>query len=245
MTTPTGLGDLAGLWRRSLIAWPDGRRDEATQVFWLQGPSFYADLRVPPARPDFSGATSLNDLDWPQIRWLATQEGFAGSLSFDGTYFEWQREIDFQPLTAIPDAGRLWFADGMLIEEGRYVPYIEYWHRDVIPAPSLSAAASFTSRAKGQNAMLVRAGDWMMLALGRRVVLPNGTSLAECVNAASIEDARVLVDLETSIAASTPDGWRIVKSSLPFREGQTLAVPFAEPDWQFAASEGDISALKI
>ena len=41
---------LRGLWTRSLIAWPDGKRDVTTQVAWLQGTGLFADLRQPPAR---------------------------------------------------------------------------------------------------------------------------------------------------------------------------------------------------
>ena len=50
-----GLRDVCGLWRRTLIAWPDGRTDAETEVFWLQGPRHYADLRVPAGRPPCAG----------------------------------------------------------------------------------------------------------------------------------------------------------------------------------------------
>jgi hypothetical protein len=50
---------LRGLWTRSLIAWPDGRRDTTTSVRWLQGPEIYIDLRQPANRPDFSGVGAL------------------------------------------------------------------------------------------------------------------------------------------------------------------------------------------
>ena len=53
---------LAGLWRRSLIMWPDGRRDTTTWVNWLQGGKSYIDLRQPRGRPDFSGVR-LSGLD--------------------------------------------------------------------------------------------------------------------------------------------------------------------------------------
>lgn len=244
MTAPVGLADLPGLWRRPLIAWPDGRRDEATEVYWLQGPSLYADVRVPPGRPDFSGATTLNDLDWPHIRWLATQEGFAGRLTFDGAYFAWQRALDFQPSAATPDAGRLWFADGMMIEEGRYLPYIEHWHRDgAVPDPC--AAVELINAATGQSAILVRAGAWLMLARGRSGVLPPGGSLQECVDTVPIEQARKLIDFEISIAAQSAEGWRIVKSSLPFRESRLLDIAKLARDWRIVASEGNAAAIGL
>jgi hypothetical protein len=63
------------------MTWPNGRRDTTTWVNWLQGPSFYVDLRQPSGRPDFREATSLDQLSRPQIEWLATQEGFARTAS--------------------------------------------------------------------------------------------------------------------------------------------------------------------
>ena len=76
-SVPT-LETLTGLWTRSLIAWPDGRRDTSTQVRWLQGPGFYADLRQPDVAPDFSGVRCLADVTDTQLSWIATQEAFAG-----------------------------------------------------------------------------------------------------------------------------------------------------------------------
>jgi hypothetical protein len=54
MTTrpqPVEPGTLTGLWRRSLIIWPDGRRDETTDVAWLQGERASIDLRQPAGLP--------------------------------------------------------------------------------------------------------------------------------------------------------------------------------------------------
>src|SRR5262245_47539272 len=68
---------LPGLWIRSLIAWPDGRRDTTTQVFWLQGPGFFADLRQPTGAPDFSRVHRLADVTDTQLTWMSKQEAFA------------------------------------------------------------------------------------------------------------------------------------------------------------------------
>src|SRR5271156_3755890 len=107
------VGDLKGLWRRSRIAWPDGRRDTTTQVLWLQGLSAFGDLRRPVPAPDFSHARSLNDLSRQDCSWLATQQGFAGYLTIVGRYFEWRRLIDYQPDSLRADAGSLRWEDGV------------------------------------------------------------------------------------------------------------------------------------
>jgi hypothetical protein len=47
------IADITGLWRRSLIEWPDGRSDTTTSVRRMQTPTFNVDLRQPMDRPSF------------------------------------------------------------------------------------------------------------------------------------------------------------------------------------------------
>lgn len=216
------VANLTGLWRRSLLAWPDGRRDTATWVRWLQGPSFYIDLRQPAGRPDFSAATGLDDLDLPQIAWLAGQEGFAGELLFDDGFFEWRREVDFQLTATYSDRGSLCVVDGVMVEEGKDIPYIEHWHRDVAGVQP-ACAVRLEDPVQGCRGFIVRCGDIFMYARGRNLSAPAGMSLIDCVaDAPSAAVARSLVDCEISHGAITAKGWRIDHSSLPFKEGLTL-----------------------
>lgn len=218
---------LQGLWTRSLIAWPDGRRDDTTTVSWLQGPNLYADLRSPAARPAFPGVAGRNDLTLDQIAWLATQEGFAGLLSFDGKFFEWQRALDYQPKAAIADAGRLWFEDGRMIEEGRDVPYIEHWHRNEQEPQVPNGALRLTDLNTGVAGFLVRAGSDFMYARDRTTPLASPGTLSELIIAAAPADARALVDCEISLGRIGPSGWIIETSSLPYREGASLWPDFS------------------
>jgi hypothetical protein len=107
------MADLRGLWRRSLISWPDSTLDTTTSVRWLQGTCAYVDLRQPAALGDFSGRRGLADLTMDDCSRLAEQQGFAGRLTFDGTHFEWSRSIDFQPKALHVDAGSLCWEDGV------------------------------------------------------------------------------------------------------------------------------------
>lgn len=217
------LETMPGLWRRSLLAWPDGRRDTTSFVNWLQGPGLYLDLRQPEGRPDFTGETSLSALTPDSMMWLAAQEGFAGELVEEDGWFEWRRDIDFQPKAIYSDIGRLWIEGDVMVEEGKDIPYIEHWHREPIGDAPLWAAR-LEDRETGQKGAIARMGSLFMIARERYCDVPEGLTLAECVaGAPDMARAQEYLDCEISQGAVTSRGWFIQRSSLPFREGKPLA----------------------
>jgi hypothetical protein len=214
---------LKGLWQRSLLRWPDGRRDTTTSVRWLQGPGLYIDLRQPLGRPDFASVRSLADVGEAQIAWMVRQEGFAGRLGFDGVYFEWGRDIDLQPKGVYSDCGRLWYENDYVVEEGRDIPYIEHWHRQIEGDESLCAAMRLESADDGRIGFIARVGDMFMYSRGRAMAMPDHPDLGICVQAAATRAERLdLLDCEISFGHVRAGQWRIEHSSLPFREGATL-----------------------
>lgn len=241
--------DLQGLWRRTLLAWPDGRRDETTDVAWLQGPSLYADLRTPPDRPDFSNVASLDDLTGPQIAWLATQEGFAGRFVAIGDVFEWRRELDFQPPGPVPDVGALHMEGDHMVETGVHLPYIEHWRRG--PRAETGGALRLSSADDGRPAFLVVAGSAFIFARARAATLEGGTLADHAAAAPDLAAARALIDCEISLGDVDGGAFRIRRSTLPFREGATLeptlagdALTFAQGSvWQVTEREGAIAPL--
>src|SRR6266496_4360397 len=118
---------LAGLWRRTLLVDEHGREDVTTDVVWLQGRGVYVDLRRPSGRPSFDSVRGLRDLSYDQVRWMATQEAFAGRLVDRGQYVEWTRCIDLHPPGPTPDAGTLSREHGLLVERGWHSDYVEHW----------------------------------------------------------------------------------------------------------------------
>lgn len=229
--------DLPGLWTRSLIAWPDGRRDVSTRVAWLQGTSLYIDLRQPVARPDFSAVKGLRDLTQPQIAWLATQEGFAGILEREDQYFVWRREIDFQPQALYSDAGTLRFEADYMVEEGRDVAYIEHWHRDAARPTAPRWGARLSDAESGRTGMILSVGALFMIAVSRTRTLPPQLHLSECVAlAGGLEMAQDLVDCELSLGRVTAAGWIIERSSLPWREGAAVSLSARDGRLELAVS---------
>jgi hypothetical protein len=236
-----GVAELQGLWQRSLVAWPDGRRDTTTAVRWMQGQSAYVDLRQPASIPDFSQVRCLDDLSREHCQWLARQQGFAGRFTSDGRYFEWHRSIDYQPKGRYADAGTLQWEGDVLVERGRDVDYLEHWHRDPLAVTLPVAAAVLQDTRKGTQAVLVRVGATFMLARDRATVLPPLTTLAECVEgAATLQAARALLDCEISFGTAAANGFRISASTLPHRIGDQLRL---DEGWKIIGMEGELDAL--
>ena len=217
--------DTLGLWERSLIAWPDGRQDTTTFVAWLQGPSLFADLRQPANPPSFDGVSCLDDLQPQHLDWLVQQEGFAGRFVRDGDAFEWRRIIDFQCPSDVADAGYLAFSDGILVERGRDIPYIEHWHQTSPRMPPHLAVRMQDQ--DGHDGFFVRIGEIFMYVRNRSVALPHGGSLAGLVKSCAPREARALVDCEISLGRVRDATWLIGRSSLPFRVKTDLAPSFS------------------
>jgi hypothetical protein len=215
--------DLRGLWRRSLITWPNGMRDETTQVRWLQGPCVYIDLRQPASLPVLSGRRGLSEISMEDCAALARQEGFAGRFGFDGRFFEWARHIDFQPKPLYADVGSLWWEGNVLVERGRDIDYIEHWHRDDASATTGAVAVTLRGTGCDTKAALLRVGSVFMFARERAITPPAHKTLSECIaEASSVQDARALIDCEISFGEIDAAGFRITASSLPYRVGDFL-----------------------
>jgi hypothetical protein len=214
------IADITGLWRRSLIKWPDGRSDTTTSVRWMQTPTLYVDLRQPADRPSFKEVRCLRELSRENVEWLARQEAFAGEIRFDGVYFEWLRLIDLQPARAFADAGRLWFESDTMVEEGRDVPYTEHWHRE---ANESCSGVRMREVSTGRTGIIVRSGDLFMYARRRSIDMPPRCNLIECIDRSSeLPNAQDLIDCEISFGRIEAAGWRIENSSLPFKENRLL-----------------------
>ena len=244
-----------------MIAWPDGRGDTTTRVHWLQGPHAYVDLRQPASMPDFSHAADLGELSAADCAWLATQEGFAGHLSFDGRHFEWARQIDFQPASAIADAGSLEWEAQILVERGRDIGYVEHWHRDAAAGTEPCGAAVLREVQYRTKAILLRVGSAFMFARDRAMPLPAHRTLSDSVAAAAtVELARALIDCEISFGIVACEGFRITAATLPYRLGAVLGQRFLHDTvttchraadgaagarvWDIIDCEGDLGALR-
>jgi hypothetical protein len=250
------LSEMPGMWRRALLVHADGARDATSQVRWLQAQTLFVDLRQAAELPDFLKLRCLNDLSAEDCAQLALQEGFAGRFGFDGDCFEWLRLIDFQPKGQLADAGRLWWEEEILMEAGRDVPYVEHWQRDPTVVTRPLAALRLRDPQANTTAIAIQLGTVFMYARDRRLELPSGTSLADCVaGAASLEVAREMLDCEISLGSAAFGANVILASTHPWRVSEYLQIECADSTvsiravdpaghpvvrrWEVIESEGD------
>lgn len=261
------IADLHGLWRRTLIVWPDGARDTTTRVRWLQGPRAYIDLRQPPGlwrssgqapgKPDTARLRCQTELSLEDCLLLARQEGFAGFLTCDDAHFQWQRAIDFQPPATHPDASVLHWERNVLIETGRNADYIGHWQREPAAPTRPTCTLELWDRHSKVRATWLRVGPFFMFARDRATALTGWGSLEAMVaTAPSLEHARELVSCEVSFGSIHRASFVISASTLPWRagdalrpqlKGDCLTLADRAPDggiilrkWEVIAFEGDL-----
>ena len=235
-----------GMWQRLLLAKPGEPVETLNRTSWLQGPALFADLRQPPAISGRVQASCLAEVEPEEARVIACQEGFAGRFVVSGDVAEWQRAIDFQAPGLLRDRGRLVFEGDLLIEHGIEADYIEYWQREAGIGHVPSAAASFVSEADGREVCLVQHGRHFAYARDRARPLARGADLSALLCDTNAAEAQSLIDCEISFGTVTAEGWRIDRSTLPWREGAVLLEPDAGiAGGRFAVADVDARGLPI
>lgn len=217
---------LTGVWRRELITTPAGHRDETTRVFWVQTRSWYADIRVPVARPTRPGGAGFTDYGPDDLIELATMQGFAGQLSADPQICRWRRDLDFQPPSGSADEGT-WDLDGdVMVERGLDGGYEEIWRLEPASRGPLLAFGLASDAAKsGLRGLLVVAGDHFLAIRERPQPSPAGRTLKEVVAAAvaagELGQARAALAMPIAYGriAGGAVPWEVQLSTWPWLEG--------------------------
>jgi hypothetical protein len=220
---------LAGVWDRKALWFEGTEPDYSTRVFYVQTPNLYADIRIPESRPDVSNAIGLEDLSDTELEELLTQQGFAGYVETEGDIVTWQREIDFQPPTGIPDTGRCMLDKQVMIETGIHLDYSEKWQRIDDGKGQFLAMQIDGDEGGSANQILVVAGDHFLYARDRKKSLEPAKSLHQLWQLRGFSRERLIryLDCEFSYGRvrAGKKTWEIYLSTLPFKEGQALFAP--------------------
>jgi hypothetical protein len=220
---------LTGVWERKVLSFGGADPDYSTRVFYVQTPTLFGDIRIPESRPDLSNAHCLEDLHDTELEELATQEGFAGHVEIADNVVTWQREIDFQPPTGIPDTGQCTVDKQYMIETGIHADYSEKWQRIDDGDGQFLAMQTEGDEGRVANQILVVAGDHFLYARGRKHSLEPAKSLNHLFQIKDFTREQMIryLDCEFSYGRvrSGTEPWEIFLSTLPFKEGQTLIAP--------------------
>ena len=219
VTTPVGV------WQREWIRRHGGPSDRSVTVRYVQTPSVFGDLRIPEARPDLAGASSLADLSDEQLAELAKQSGFAGVTTVAGANATWHHEIDFQPTDSDPDVGRIESqGPGDMLEHALDDSYVERWTSVPRAAgPEAGAFAVRVERDERTTQLLAVAGQRFIYARARSRQLPAGKSLTEIIKRVQPGRDFVIAWRDCEISYGTTHGWWIEYSTLPWQQGKRLA----------------------
>ena len=206
------------MWERTLLrVGPD--EDRTTRVRWVQGTTWFGDVRVPADRPTRVRTVGVGELGVDELIALGRQQGFAGRIERSGAVCRWRREIDFQPPASTPDEGRLAWDGDVLVEHGVHVAYVEHWRRLADDGGVVFALRA----AEAPRALLVVVDDHFVLARDRARPLPEGgPSLDGILPRLTAAQRRACLDCEVSYGRVQGGvrPWAVELSTRPAREGR-------------------------
>lgn len=222
-----------GLWRRTFYGEPGGVCDTVSEVVWLQGPLWHADLRLPRQTPDFSGVTRLADCSREQLVWLAGLTAFAGLTQVEGAHCTWHRYFDLNP-TLERDTGLMTFlGENSLEERHPYGRYRECWERQAGQVGEGRLVFDGTGRL-----LWLQLGEHAM-AVAHRPSDPSREPRAAATPFAplgSLDDAalRWRASLRFDYLQYSPEGrsqtWKVLLSTHPWRRGIAVMPPLVLPE---------------
>ncbi|MES1955407.1 hypothetical protein [Salinisphaera hydrothermalis] len=215
-----------GLWRRRLYvepaAGPSVVEDTTTEVYWLQTGLWHADLRIPVGMPDFTGVGSLADCDRMQLIWIAGLTAFAGRTIVEGRFCTWHRLVDMAPGLDKDIGGMQFLSDRLLEEQHPDGRYLERWEKVA------------SGDATGEVARIDEAGLPVWLQQGahafRIVPRPSLEADHELLEAPETLAGAALARraaTEVSYLCRDADGWRVARSTHPWRIGDLCEAPDA------------------
>jgi hypothetical protein len=212
-----------GAWQRDWIHRRGAAQDASVAVRYVQTPSVFADMRTAAVRTIPAGVTSFAELSDDQLAELARQNGFAGTTTLDGDRATWHHEIDFQPPSDDVDIGRIEpIGPGAMFEHALDDAYVERWSlRTPDSGPYLAARLV---RGGETAAILSVAGEHFVYARARETPLPAAGSLSQLIAQTHATREMIIGYLDCEISYGTTAGWRIARSTLPWREGQRAAI---------------------
>ena len=205
--------------------------EEGARSFWLQTKRLHASIVVPPGRPDFSGKTSLSEMNQEELMWLASQKAIAGACIVGEGSLHRRRQIDYQSSRGKANERVMRFEGENLWEGSSNSTEHLVWRK--ISEPGAESIAlrfqdegDITDISGQRKGLLLVVGDYFMYVRDRGYFVPQSESLSTLIECREygLKQIAELLDFEVSfgVRRSGEMPWQIKLSTLPFREGKPL-----------------------
>ncbi|WP_447529106.1 hypothetical protein [Vreelandella sp. TE19] len=219
-----------GVWQRTLYGEPATspyrQTDTETQVFWLQGERWHADLRLPKHTPDFTGIERLEQCHRTQLTWLAGLTAFAGITQVEQRLCTWHRFQDLCPGLE-QDVGLLMVLDDVHMEEHAVDDrYVEHWRHIADPSVKETVRTDTSGRLRW-----LELGDHA-IEITPRSEAPHASALFEPLAAATHDTLRWRASLRFDYLQRSQQGWHITLSTHPWRTGGIIRPRGSNPSEQ-------------
>lgn len=220
-----------GAFKRRSITFATGLEDARTLVIWVQSHRMTGDIRIHPGRPRIAASDRLEDMDRKTLEVLASVEGGFADTSWQDGLMSWDNWIGFQPYSKYPEPGILRRTGDCMIEFAPSGIYVEDWRfmptkPGLLGALKLIAEIDHRGTTVARNGGYVFAGQHAILVLGRRKPLPDGLPAQAFVRTSDdpLAAARQVLECSVDYATNDGQGFSIVASTNPWREGRRIAL---------------------
>lgn len=221
-----------GCFKRRSITFYAGLTDTETDVYWLQSRGLTADLRIYSGRPALADGSTIASSSSHELRAIAESEGGLARSRWDGTHMHWDAWTSFQLHEKWPEPGLLRRVGDCLIEFAPSGAYLEEWRAQppgdgpFVGLELLDEVEAASGRVLHRGGGLVVCGSHAAFVRGRPEQLASEKTLREFA-ASSVRDRNRLAQLfsfEASYGrcADTAAGYRVTRSTSPWREGERL-----------------------
>lgn len=168
---------MIGCFKRKSISFANGKTDEKTHVFWLQGRNLTIDLRLPLEADQVK--KSWQECNASELYRLANYEGWSANSQWSHNQLSWSGGTAFQLHNRWPEPGILSRTGDCMIEFSPSNAYVEDWRiKSCKPGPLISLELIeeknlTTETCRHRGGALIINGTWAGLVLGRKEDIEN------------------------------------------------------------------------
>lgn len=241
---------MIGCFKRKSISFANGKTDEETQVFWLQGRNLTIDLRLPIDADQIKKPWQTCSQE--ELYQLTNYEGWSANSQWDYHQLSWSGGTAFQLHNRWPEPGILSRTGDCMMEFSPSNAYVEDWriksraHGTLLSLELIEEKNLTTETCRHQGGALIINGSWAGLVLGRQKALNQTVpkqQLRDLLKSQKYNPklAKQIFNFETSVAeGSLDDGYKIKHSTQPSLVNDTM-IPLE--GFEFDAKQNEVFQL--